>query len=274
MADRSNADPSERRWRIPILLYHTLGSGPDRFSVPRGVFEEHIDLLVASGRQVLTLGELSIQLATGAPLDAPVAAITFDDGTADFYDEAWPILRERDLSATVYVISGAVGGRYGDSKMLSWEGLRELHEAGIEIGSHGSTHEPLDLLPLPDAATELVNSKLTLEDGLGAAVNTFAFPFGYHTKAVKRLLPRAGYASACAVKNRLSHSGDDRFALSRLTVTADTDIEEVQNAIAGEGPHTWTGERVRTRLWRSYRLAKRLASSSHRSRSASQRSQD
>lgn len=241
---------------VPILLYHGIDRDRDRFSVTARTFARHMDLVAASGRELLTIGRIAAPRAEGAPMPAGAAAVTFDDGTADFHGAAWPVLAARGIPATVYVVTGAVGGRLGGAPMMGWGELAELDAAGVEIGAHGHTHVELDAIPLGRAAEEMVNAKLALEHRLGHAVGTFAYPFGYHTAALEAVAGRAGYASACAVKNRLSHTRDDRFAIARLTVTAATSDEQVRRALAGALPVAVGGERPLTRAWRAYRRAR------------------
>jgi peptidoglycan/xylan/chitin deacetylase (PgdA/CDA1 family) len=239
---------------LPILLYHRVlnGGGPQqRFDVTVDALRRQMELLAASGRRTFTISELAARIPQG-PGDA--VAITFDDGTADFYQRAWRVLADLDLAVTLYVTAGLVGGRHLGSRMLTWEQLEELRDAGVEIGAHGYRHVALDAIPFDQAALELVNSKLVLEDRLGIPVQSFAYPFGYHSPAIKRLLPRSGYTSGCAVKNRQSHPRDDRYALARVTVGADTTLRELEELLNGGGPPpAWAGERLRTRAWRAYR---------------------
>jgi len=239
------------REAFPILLYHAVG-GPagDAYAVTPDRFAAHMDAVAASGRRPLTIGGL----ARERPLPADALVVTFDDGMADFAAHAWPLLRDRGLPVTLYVTSGLVGGRHEGRPMLTWAQLAELRDAGVEIGAHGRRHVALDLLTLDAAACELVNAKLELEDRLQVPVDTCAYPHGHHTTAVKRLAAAAGYRSACAVKNALSHPYDDPFALARVTVTPGTDVDAL---LAGRGaPLAPSRERVRTRAWRAYRRAR------------------
>lgn len=236
---------------FPILLYHGVEAPPrDRFAVSPARFAADMDAVAAGGRRPLTIGRLTRE----RPLPADAVAVTFDDGTADFAARAWPLLRDRGLPVTLYVTSGLVGGRHDGRPMLTWSQLAELRDAGVEIGAHGRHHVALDVLPLDAAARELVNAKLELEDRLQVPVDTCAYPHGHHTPAVKRLAAAAGYRSACAVKNALSHPYDDRFALARVTVTPATRVEAL---LAGRGaPVASSGERLRTRAFRAYRRAR------------------
>jgi peptidoglycan/xylan/chitin deacetylase (PgdA/CDA1 family) len=249
---------------LPILVYHGVASAAktpaERFTVSLDDFTRHMDAVAASARAAMRISELSAPLSRGEPMSASAAAVTFDDGTADFYEHAWPVLRERALTVTLYVTSGLVDGRFDGRQMLTWEQLEELRDGGVEIGAHSQQHIALDVVSVDRAARHLVNSKLELEQRLGVAVNSFAYPFGYHTPALKRLVARTGYTSACAVKNALSHPRDDRFALARFMLTADTTCGQVERLLSGEGaPVAWTGERLRTRLWRVYRRTRALS---------------
>jgi peptidoglycan/xylan/chitin deacetylase (PgdA/CDA1 family) len=248
---------------FPILLYHGVRTPADAsggpFALDLAAFTEQMDRLAASGRRTVTIGELVAGRRRAA---GELAAVTFDDGTADFYHHAWPVLRERGIVATLFVTSGLVGRDFHGSEMLSWEQLEELRDDGVEIGAHGDHHVALDLVGLDRAAIELVNSKLRLEHRLERAVTSFAYPFGYHTEPLERLLPRAGYESGCAVKNRLSHPADDRFALARLTIAGRTSARRFEQLLRGRGAApAWEGERVRTRAWRAYRRARTRGSS-------------
>jgi peptidoglycan/xylan/chitin deacetylase (PgdA/CDA1 family) len=251
-ADSSTAGGA--RPHFPILLYHRIrraGEPVERFDVTVDAFRRQMDRLAACGRRPQTVSDL---IRRRHAFGGGVAAVTFDDGTADFYHHAWPVLRERGLPVTLYVTSALIGTQHEGSEMLSWEQLEELRAEGVEIGAHGYRHIPLDLVSIERAALELVNSKLALEDRLQQAVTSFAYPYGYHTPAIKQLLPRVGYLSACGVKNRLSHPHDDRYALARLTIGQDTSSERFESLLHGRGaPVTWDGERLRTRVWRAYR---------------------
>jgi peptidoglycan/xylan/chitin deacetylase (PgdA/CDA1 family) len=121
----------------------------------------------------------------------------------------------------------------GSRPILSWEQLREVRDSGIECGAHTHSHPQLDLLPLAQAQKEITQSKRMLEEHLGETISSFAYPYGYHTSAVKKLVREAGYTSACAVKNALSTPATDPFALARVLVGPDTDMDTFASLLAG-----------------------------------------
>ena len=143
--------------------------------------------------------------------------------------------------------------------MLSWSQLRDLRSAGVELGAHSHTHPQLDTLPRAQARIEITLCKELLEEELQEAVNTFAYPHGYSSAAVRRLMREAGYESACGVKNALSSTEDDTFSLARLTVRASTELPQLRGWLQGVGPTVAPRERMRTRLWRLHRRVSAVA---------------
>jgi peptidoglycan/xylan/chitin deacetylase (PgdA/CDA1 family) len=250
---------------IPVLLYHSVSDHPTGqfgpYTVSRSQLASHLDQVNRLGFSTRTVGQLVAERAAGIPLPARTAVITFDDGFADF-DNAWAELTQRGLAATLYVTAGTVGGRSewlatlgaGDLAMLSRSQLLDLAADGCEIGAHSMSHPQLDCLARPVAAAEIRDSKDVLEQALGRSVDTFAYPHGYHDKAVKQLVAAAGFTSAAAVRNALSPADDDPYALARVTIMSDFGPERVAQVLTGYGaPIATPRERWRTRLWRQER---------------------
>ncbi len=250
---------------VPILLYHSVSTDPPAWIAPYTVtpdeFAAHLDLVVASGRTPLTVAGLVAALDAGT-LPARPVVITIDDGHADTAAAA-SALAARRLPSTLYITTGALAGRprpalaIPPAPMLDWSQLPEIAGLGVEIGAHTHTHPQLDTLPAARARDEIVRSRDLLEDALGTPVRSFAYPHGFHSPALRRIVADAGFGSATAVMNALSSSGDDRFALARLTVLATTPRDEIATWLTGAGaPVAPFPERMRTRAWRLYRRAR------------------
>lgn len=251
---------------IPILLYHSIDDRPAAgftpWTIGRAQFAEHLDLLVGLGYHALSVADLMNFMLAGKPVPEGTVVLTFDDGLADFSTNAWPQLKSRGLSATLYVTAGLVGGRCdwlaplgaGSLPMLDAEGIRELADDGVEIGAHSMTHPQLDCVRAAIAHREIADSKHKLESILDRRVDAFAYPHGYHTRAIKKMVSDAGYTSAAAVRNALSHDQDDRFSLARVTVTADYTLDMLERVLRGQGvERAHPGEHWRTTAWRQVR---------------------
>ncbi|MFG2054498.1 polysaccharide deacetylase family protein [Micromonospora sp. NPDC048930] len=250
---------------VPVLCYHSIGDVPRdntlRWSVSPGDFDEQMALIEQAGRTPMTVSGYAAVLRGLAPLPPRPVLITFDDGFPDLADTALPLLRRHRLTATAYVIVARVGAAPppdGDPS-LDWDQLRELRAHGVEIGSHSRSHRALDCLRPAELRQEVAASRQALEDGMGTSVGSFAYPYGYHSAAVRTAVRAAGYSSACGVKNALSHPDDDVFAIARVLVERDTGVAGIAALLDGTGrPLAWRGERLRTRGWRAYRRARHL----------------
>jgi peptidoglycan/xylan/chitin deacetylase (PgdA/CDA1 family) len=243
---------------VPVLGYHSVSDerrdGTLRWSVSPRDFDEQMSLLRQRGHYALTVSEYADVLRRRAPLPARPVLVTFDDGFADVADVALPTLRRYGLPATAFVITSRVGTGHQSGPALGWGQLEDLRDAGIEIGSHSHTHRALDCLSPDELRAEIRTSRRILEDGLGAPLTSFAYPYGYHDRRVRGAVVAAGYTAACAVKNALSHGDDDVFAIARVLVERDTGAAGVEAVLAGrDRPLAWSGERLRTRGWRAYR---------------------
>jgi peptidoglycan/xylan/chitin deacetylase (PgdA/CDA1 family) len=245
---------------IPVFVYHSVRelptAGMERWTVTPRQFASHLDAIVSSGRESLTVDELAEGLRGAAPLPVSAIGLTFDDGFADNTDALQAVL-DRGLKATLYVTTGYLGRPH----MLSAGGLREIAGLdGIDIGAHSVTHPRLDELTAGEAAEEIRASRAGLEDVIGRQVTTFAYPHGNYHRGVRDAVVAAGYDSAAAVKNAFSHPADDPFAIARWIVEDTTPPARLEEALAGGGlPMAWARERVRTRGFRAVRRARRMA---------------
>jgi peptidoglycan/xylan/chitin deacetylase (PgdA/CDA1 family) len=243
---------------IPILLYHSVPRAPDLvdpLAVTHEQFAEHLDAVLASGRVALTVGEIAAGLRGERALPDNPLAITFDDCYENTLD-AIELLCERGLRASIYVTTGEVG----TERMIGYEQLQRLAERPqeVEIGAHSVTHPRLDELSPAAVEREVSDSKRRLEELLGRPVTAFAYPYGAHDRQVRQIVIDAGFDSAAAVKNAISHCEDDPWAIARWTVESTTDAERIGEVLDGRGvPRAWRHERLRTRGYRTVRRLRR-----------------
>jgi peptidoglycan/xylan/chitin deacetylase (PgdA/CDA1 family) len=247
---------------IPILLYHSVpraGSrNAGRLAVEHNRFARHLDAILESGRTALTLSELAAGLRNERELPQRPVATTFDDGYSDTAD-AIELLCSRGLRASVFITTG----RLGSAAMLAAPQLRRLAETphAVELGAHSVTHPHLDELGLAEIEHEVSASKRQLEQILGRAVQSFAYPYGAYDRRVRDAVAAAGFQAAAAVKNAVSHGRDDPLAIARWTVRSTTTPRRIAEVLEGEGvPPAWRRERLRTSGYRNVRRLRRTLS--------------
>jgi peptidoglycan/xylan/chitin deacetylase (PgdA/CDA1 family) len=246
---------------VPILLYHSVSTddgGPlHPYTMAPARFRAHMAWIAEQRRSTMTVSEYAAVLRGEAALPDRPLVVTFDDGYADVFRAA-EVMIEYGIRATLYVTTAPIGetrrGTLAGRPMLSWSELRELHDAGVEIGAHSHDHVQLDLLPRRAMTYQITVCKHLLQDRVQVQIGSFAYPHGYHSRRVREAVQAAGYGSACAVKNALSHPSDDPWALGRVMLERDDTVERLR-AVCEDGVHplSWRGERPLTRGWRAVR---------------------
>jgi peptidoglycan/xylan/chitin deacetylase (PgdA/CDA1 family) len=194
-----------RRTRCTVLLYHRVNdTSKDKLTTSVNRFIEHLAML-RSRYPVVTLQAAREALAAGHYLGPNVVVITFDDGYADNYECAAPILEHFRLPATFFVTAGLIGtsrpfahdARFPHHfRTLTWDEVEGLAARGFAIGSHGMTHANLARCTPEEARREIVESRDLIRRRLGAPVTCFAYPFGGRedvTPAVIGEIRAAGY---------------------------------------------------------------------------------
>jgi peptidoglycan/xylan/chitin deacetylase (PgdA/CDA1 family) len=263
---------------LPVLLYHSISDDASsevaRFAISPKVFDDHMRHLEEEGYSSMRVTEFLPVLQGRSEVlpDRPVL-VTFDDGFRDFLTNAVPIMQRHGIASTLYATTGFMGdgevpgtNRSGD-RMLTWGDLAEVASQGVEVGGHTHTHPMLDTLPRAGARDEVTRCKELIEHHLTAPVASFAYPHGYSSAWVRRVVAEAGYTSACAVKNAMSHTGDDPFAIARLMLETTHTRTDFLRMLAGEGvPVARSRDQLKTRGWR---MARRSLAAGHRFRARS-----
>lgn len=209
---------------LPILTFHDLSPGRGLLSLPPARFERILTTLVNAGWQCWPLLRLAQRLRDGLSLPSRTFCITFDDGYRSVHQVALPILRELNLTATVFALVGqrladpdGVASYQGRS-LLTWSELRELAEAGCSIGAHTITHRNLSRLSPSQALDEALQSRRVLSERLGLAeaeICAFAFPGGRASAAACAAL-EPFFACACTDELALVTAHSRPMALPRI----------------------------------------------------------
>jgi len=254
--------------RIPqrlIVTYHGISKRPQFNCTTTEELREQISW-VKQRYRVVPLGELVTSLVQGEDRPEDLLSITFDDGFTNFAELALPILQEAGCSATVFVPAGKVGG-YNDwdvgapgfrkMRIMSFDELRQLPEATVEIGCHGKGHAPLSRsLPAERLREEIVDSKQVLQDMTSREIRFFAFPYGVSPFLRKGdrfegLGPLAShYTAACSSRwGRWNRCGD-LFNLRRIGIWQSDSFRDFTDKMTGLYDWLVVKEKIGNRLKR------------------------
>ncbi|MBI2095483.1 MAG: polysaccharide deacetylase family protein [Candidatus Omnitrophica bacterium] len=199
----------------PVLMYHRISSSesPSSLHVLPEDFEKQMEFLKVHRYRVVPLAELAGRILEKKPVPPKTVAITFDDGSLDNFQNAFPVLKNMGFPATIFMITENIG----KEGWLSEEDLRILDESGIAIGSHTVTHAFLPELGTEKVAEELARSKKDLEKVLGHPVTLLSYPGGGVTRSVIEEAGKAGYQAA--VTTNYGREKDNAYAMRRVKVS-------------------------------------------------------
>lgn len=204
-------------------MYHSLDTSGSVLSVAPEEFADQMTILADEGIQAMSLQQAVSHRALNGTWPAKSVALTFDDGFANFYDIALPVLKRHGFSATVFVVSGHMGGKndwgrepsgLGTLPTLSWESAADIASAGIEIGSHTATHPDLRRCTVEQIKQELETSRGMIQEHLGITPQTFAYPYG-GVNRVSQQLAANEFRAACTTELRQAN-GDELSRLPRI----------------------------------------------------------
>jgi peptidoglycan/xylan/chitin deacetylase (PgdA/CDA1 family) len=212
---------------LPILMYHGVEAGQPSgygYAVSAKQFEWQLDAIHRAGFETISLGQLFDGLDGKAPLPRRPIVLTFDDAYRNIRQVAWPLMQERAMTGTLFAVADHVGGsnEWDRAKgmprleLMEASELKELADAGWEIGSHGCRHLELAKANETQQHDEIFRSKLVLESLLEVSPEFYAYPYGSYTESAKAMLHESGYRGAVSMFSHAASVTADRFCLRRI----------------------------------------------------------
>jgi peptidoglycan/xylan/chitin deacetylase (PgdA/CDA1 family) len=177
-----------------VLTYHRIVENPGDiygfFDVCAGEIEAHLQAALQIWGRTATPADIQNEQHDGGSTRTGFLA-TFDDGTADHYFTATPLLERHGVHGIFFVNTA----RLGADGYLTLEQCRELQARGHAIESHAHQHTPLAGLPEDQLRSQLAESRQRLRDnGLGQW-GLIAPPGGIYDAAVVQAARTCGYRS-------------------------------------------------------------------------------
>jgi peptidoglycan/xylan/chitin deacetylase (PgdA/CDA1 family) len=178
-----------------ILQYHHISDNtPYSTSTSVALFKKQMQLLKKLRFRVWPLSRIINKLRNGESLPEKVVALSFDDAYSSFYSNAWPILKEYQYPAIIFVATTHITEQ--TNEYLSWKQLKYLSTQGVEIGSHSDSHDYLarqlysENTPqrLENIRKDLQLSLDKIEQNLIISTRFFAYPYGEYSDALVKLI--------------------------------------------------------------------------------------
>lgn len=204
--------------RIPILMYHSICNDDPNNSlmIPTEMFAEQMEWLRENDFTAMSMDEVIEAMNTGKVPKRPVL-ITFDDGYADNYINAFPELKNNNLKGTFFIISDTIteeGGYYMSTSML-----KEMKEAGMEIENHTANHLELNNLSREDAIDSIKRGQEFLRSVIGSNGNYLCYPIGRYSDETIEIQKELGIKAALTTQGGISSIADGKYELKRIRIS-------------------------------------------------------
>lgn len=223
------------------LMYHGLDSfdepsesidnGELIYVVDENDFEGQMSYLAMNDIPVVTLSDLKEDRRLSVNRSRSVSVIiTFDDGHISNYTRAFPILKRYGYKAYFFITTDWIGKDY----YMTEDMIRELHDAGMIIGSHGKTHRYLSDINSKEVEHEIVESKLVLENILQSKISSFSLPGGRDNKKVLALIKKRGFSqifNSIPTKNNIL---DENWYIHRVAIKSGLNMNDYTDIVSGK----------------------------------------
>lgn len=186
-----------RKTGAPVLMYHAVGNEegedwPKSLIMKPELFEAHLRYLKEQGYTIVTVAELADRLQSGQSVDKYVA-LSFDDGYKNNYSVVLPLLQKYAAKGSFFVINRDIG----DDLHMNEQEIKGLIAAGMELGSHTYSHNPLAKIPEKYLVWETDTSRFWLKKKFdGYIVRTLAYPNGSYNDKVIAAAQKYGFYRA------------------------------------------------------------------------------
>jgi peptidoglycan/xylan/chitin deacetylase (PgdA/CDA1 family) len=217
--------------RIKVLMYHRIVDNDvlarqDPLSVHVREFRRQLEFLNRWGFTVITFEDYRFFEEGELNLPKKPVILTFDDGYADIYTNAFPVLQEMGMKAVVFVLgdrrftTNSWDHHLGlpPAQLVDDQQILEMQAAGFEIGSHSLSHPRLPFLSKEQAWEEISRSRILLEILSNTPVRTFAYPYGLTNEKIKSMVAEAGYTFACGAFTGPATFGSDAYEIRRVRI--------------------------------------------------------
>jgi len=183
------------QYTVPILMYHRFGTKESSLFVDPGNFRKQMAYLKHKEYDIITLDELVEGIKSKKKFEHNTVVITIDDGHQDNFVYAYPILKEYEFPAIIFLISNFIDN---NADFMTWEDICIMSGNNISFGGHTRNNTYLPSIKKTETLwNEIEGCKSLIESKVGRPVDYFCYPTGGFSDRVKAVVKEAGYKGAC-----------------------------------------------------------------------------
>lgn len=244
---------------IAILAYHSVSCHRNlkygrHYTIDPQLFDLQMNYLKNNNFRVINLAEFYEMIQARTATNYRTIVLTFDDGYADSFLYAYPILKKYGFNATFFLICNFVGSKNtfpwlreplfprGENLPLSVDQILDMAKGGMDFGSHSHSHQRLTRLSLKQAFEEIQGSKTYIEKLLGQEIYSFSYPYGSWNDfdgSHQEMVRKAEYGLAVTTIYGSIDLNSNPFALRRISIYANDGLNTFEMKV--KGYYDWIG---------------------------------
>ncbi|MDH5217148.1 MAG: polysaccharide deacetylase family protein [Gammaproteobacteria bacterium] len=227
---------------VPILCYHRFGDNHGKMSVPTALFRKQMKFLHDNNYRVISLKDAIGFFNGKTSIPKRSVVITIDDGYRSNYSEAFPIFKEFNFPATIFLYSDFLGAR----DALTSKQIKTMYNSGlIDFQPHSKTHPNLAIRKENESINayldrlddEINTPKRRIQNIIDTEIFSFAYPFGDTNDIVINKLKSKNFAIAATVQPGSNTAYSSQYMLRRTMIFGDHTEEEFIAALEVSEKH-------------------------------------
>jgi peptidoglycan/xylan/chitin deacetylase (PgdA/CDA1 family) len=178
---------------IISLMYHRVGEGKyPSTNVSTEMFKQHLQAIETSGLTFIEPAQFKNQILEGKPFSKRYILLTVDDAFKSFYENAWPVLKEKKIPFILFVNTREITSKHPN--YMSWDQIRELKNSGlVTIGGHSWSHEYFINMKLEEVKKDIQKSHDDYQKQLKQIPDLYAHTFGETSSDIIKLIRDFNY---------------------------------------------------------------------------------
>ena len=221
---------------LPVLMYHFFyskddpnyaGKIPDNNVLMVEKFREQMNYLVEENFYFPTWKEVEDYIDGKIELPEKSVVLTDDDGNHTFFALAVPVVEEKKIPITSFVITSWYEERLDEKyEYVNYESHSDdMHKSG----SNGKG--AMVNLSYIDIVNDLNSSKNKIENHTGKECTVFCYPFGHYNDTAIKALSDTKFNLAFTVEGGRVKKGMNKYKLPRVRINGNTSINEFKKAV-------------------------------------------
>lgn len=200
-----------------VFMYHRFGENNlPQTNIRLEQFDAHLEEAKSGRYTVMSIPDILSALNEGRELPDRAIAFTVDDAYRSVYTEAWPRFKAAGIPFTLYVATRLIN--QGNPNYMSWDQIRELHAAGVTIGSQANGHLHMASIDPDVARADLVESNKDFQRELGFVPDVIAWPYGEYSTEIQTIARDLGFRNGFGQHTGVAHESSDLMGLPRAAM--------------------------------------------------------